>query len=135
MLLPLKPICPSNKIRKDGTSLIFLQYCKSEADKTLLNTELSIPPKYWHKKLQRVTEDLPSKYGDHKQINSELNRMFRIAEDIATHAIQNDVVDTVQFLKQTFKPDFDVANLKPDKIKHVVRQKQILIFSFSLMTI
>ncbi len=87
MLLPLKPICPSNKIRKDGTSLIFLQYCKSKADKTLLNTELFVPPKYWHKKLQRVTDDLPLQFGDYKQINAELNRMFRMAEDIITHAI------------------------------------------------
>ncbi len=132
MLLPLKPICPSNKIRKDGTSIIFLQYCKSEADKTLLNTSLSIPPKYWHKKLQRVADDLPLQYGDYKQINAELNRMFRIAEDIITNAIENDVVDTVQFLKQTFKPDFDVANLKSDKIKHVVRQKANLDFFFQL---
>ncbi|HVX28429.1 MAG TPA: tyrosine-type recombinase/integrase [Parafilimonas sp.] len=130
MLLPLKPICTSNKIRKDGTSLIFLQYCKSHADKTLLNTELSIPPKYWHKKLQRVTDDLPPQHGDAKYINTELNRMFRIAEDIVTHAIQNDIVDTVQFLKQTFKPDFDVATLKAGKIKHAVRQKANLDFFF-----
>ncbi len=60
----------------------------------------------------------------------EMYNMFRIAEDIVTHAIQNDVADTVQFLKQTFKPDFDVATLKADKIKHVVRQKANLDFFF-----
>ena len=130
MLLPLKPICPSSKIRKDGTSLIFLQYCKSESEKTLLNTELSIPPKYWHKKFQRVTEDLPLKFGDYKQINSDLNGLYRIAEDIVTYAIRNNVTDTVQFLKQTFKPDFDVTTLATSEVKPVIRQKVNLDFFF-----
>jgi site-specific recombinase XerD len=130
MLLPLKPICPSSKIRKDGTSLIFLQYCRNESHKTLLNTELSVPPKYWHKKLQRVSDDLPLQFGDHKRINAEINRMFRMAEDIITHAIQNDVADTVQFLKQTFRPDFDIATLKTDKIKPIITQKANLDFFF-----
>ena len=63
MLLPLKPICPASKVRRDCTSIIFLQYCKSENEKTLLNTEIAIPPKYWNKKLSRVIDDLPVEYG------------------------------------------------------------------------
>jgi hypothetical protein len=44
MLLPIKLICPKNKVRKDGTSIIFIQYCGSDNKKTLLNTEIAIPP-------------------------------------------------------------------------------------------
>ncbi len=50
MLLLLQPICPLSKVRKDGTSIIFLQYYRSEHDKTLLNTEIAIPAKFWNKK-------------------------------------------------------------------------------------
>ena len=42
MLLPIKPICSASKIRRDGTSLIFIQYCLNTENKTLLNTEIGI---------------------------------------------------------------------------------------------
>jgi hypothetical protein len=74
MLLPIRPICSKNKVRKDGTSLIFIQYCFTSDSKTLLNTELAIPSKYWNRKLLRVSDDLPKEYGDYKEINKELQR-------------------------------------------------------------
>jgi len=43
MLLPIKAICDRKKIRKDGTCLVFIQYCYSAERKTLLNTEIAIP--------------------------------------------------------------------------------------------
>ena len=43
MVLPIKPICKANKIRKYGTSLIFIQYCFSARKRTLLNTDYKIP--------------------------------------------------------------------------------------------
>ncbi len=62
MLLLLQPICPLSKVRKDGTSIIFLQYYRSEHDKTLLNTEIAIPAKFWNKKSKRVSDDLPEEH-------------------------------------------------------------------------
>jgi hypothetical protein len=116
-LLPLKPICPATKARKDGTSIIFLQYCKSDEDKTILNTEIAIPPRYWNKKLRRVADDLPSAYGDYKQINLEIHRMSRIAEDIINYALKENYPDPVQFTKKAFCLNFDTAKLQTAAIK------------------
>ncbi len=44
MLLPIKPICPKNKVRRDGTGLVFVQYCGADNKKLLLNTKIAIPP-------------------------------------------------------------------------------------------
>ena len=63
MLLPIKPIYSAAKARRDGTSLIFIQYCFSSENKTLLNTEIAVPSSYWHKKLNRIADNLPSLYG------------------------------------------------------------------------
>lgn len=41
MLLPIKPICDPKNARRDGTSLIYLQYCYSATNRTLLNTEIA----------------------------------------------------------------------------------------------
>jgi hypothetical protein len=38
MLLPLKPICSRREIRRDGTSIIYIQYCFSSKHRTDLNT-------------------------------------------------------------------------------------------------
>ena len=100
MLLPLKPVCSASKVRRDGTSLIFLQYCKSESDKTLLNTEMAIPPQYWNKKLCRIADDLPNTYGNSEKLNMELHRMFRLAEDIIHLARRMRIEDTVSFAKK-----------------------------------
>jgi site-specific recombinase XerD len=117
MLLPLKPICPASKIRKCGTSLIFLQYCKSESEKTLLNTEIAIPPKFWHKKLKRIQDTLPKEYGDAKSLNEEVYRMYIVAEKIIQFALINKTPDPVAFVKKTFTPKFDVSSLADLKQK------------------
>ena len=109
MLLPIKPICDKNKIRKDGTSLIFIQYCFSAESKTLLNTELAIPPNYWHKKLNRVRDDIPPNFGVAVNLNNEINRQMQLAEDIISHALKSPGGDVVAFVKETFNPHFDVS--------------------------
>lgn len=131
MLLPIKPICPASKARRNGTSFIFLQYCKSEEDKTLLNTRIAIPARYWSKKLKRVSPDLPSLYGEYQSINFEIHRMYRCAEDIVKYAIQNNYPDPVQFVKNTFSPGFDIANLEKTKILKV-KEKVNLDFFYQL---
>ena len=93
MLLPVKPICSSSKSRRDGTSLIFIQYCLNADNKTLLNTEIAIPPAYWHKKLERILSSLPIEYGRGEELNKELQRQIRLAEDIIAYALEKKLED------------------------------------------
>jgi site-specific recombinase XerD len=112
MLLPIKPICNAAKVRRDGTSLIFIQYCFNSDNKTLLNTEIAIPPNYWHKKLNRIVEDLPSQYGKAGDLNKELQRQIRLAEDIIHFALECKLKNPVSFVKKSFAPHFDIDSLK-----------------------
>ena len=99
-------------MRRDGTSLIFIQYCRSAGDKTLLNTEIAIPPNYWHAKHNRISEKLPETYGKADDLNKELQRQIRLVEDIISFAISKDIADPVQFAKTTFKPNFQLSLLE-----------------------
>lgn len=125
MLLPIKPICDKNKIRKDGTSLIFLQYCFSAESKTLLNTEIAIPPNCWHKKLHRVRDDTPSSYGSVTELNNEINRQLRLAEDIITFALKHSEESPVAFVKKTFHSQFDITSLKKDDFQKLVKDEPL----------
>jgi Phage integrase SAM-like domain/Phage integrase family/Arm DNA-binding domain len=111
MLLPIRPICNRKKIRKDGTSLIQIQYCFSAEKKTLLNTGIAIPSNFWTKKSLCISDKLPASYGTAQILNSKLKDMLRIAEDIVEHAIKNKICDPVAFTKETFNPNFDVSTL------------------------
>ena len=72
MLLPLKPVCEQKDIRKNGTSLIYIQYCYSRKHRTNLNTEIAIPPQYWNKKKLSVKDTLPISWGNWEHMNTEL---------------------------------------------------------------
>ncbi|HEY4286960.1 MAG TPA: site-specific integrase [Puia sp.] len=115
MFLPIKPIC-DRRPRRDGTCVISIQYCYSSDKRTLLFTGLSIPPRYWNKKLLRISSDLPIEYGNPHLLNRQLQNMLRIAEDIVNFSLQQQVEDPVDFLKQLFRPDFDLATL-PERAK------------------
>lgn len=112
MLLPIKLICNRRRVRSDGTSLIFIQYCKNAAEKTILNTGIAIPPQHWNKKLNRVWDHLPPAYGNPVDISKELQRQLRIAEDIVRYALEKKMMYPVQFLRETFTPDFDLRDLE-----------------------
>jgi hypothetical protein len=58
MLLPIKPIL-DRRPRRNGTSLISIQYCFSSDKRTILYTGLVVPARYWNKKLPRISQDLP----------------------------------------------------------------------------
>lgn len=128
MLLPIKPICSASKMRRDGTSLIFLQYCFSADNKTLLNTGISIPPNYWHKKLNRILDDLPFRYGKAADLNKQLLRQIRLAEDIISFGMENKIVNPVAFVREKFKPDFDFSDLN-NEIKTELIEKEKLDFT------
>lgn len=111
MLLPLKPVCKKALKRRDGTSIIFIQYCHSADKRTLLNTGIAIPPEYWNPKKLRINNDLPACYGSADVLNGQLQDQFRIAEDILTHARRGKISDPIAFLKDTYKPDLDLTQL------------------------
>ncbi|WP_018615680.1 site-specific integrase [Segetibacter koreensis] len=115
MLLPIKPLCERQFVRRDGTSLIYIQYCYSSEKRTLLNTEIAIPPNFWNKKKLCVTSNLPSSLGNFDQLNNELWRMVRIVEDIVSFALKNKIQNRGAFVKNIFHPDFNVNSLlSPD---------------------
>lgn len=125
MLLPITPVCSSSKVRRDGTSLIFIQYCRSAENKTLLNTALAIPPNYWHSKHKRISEKLPESYGKAEDLNKELQRQIRLAEDIISFAIEKKMADPVQFAKTTFKPNFDISLLEKAAKNNMVTKPKV----------
>lgn len=133
MLLPIKPICERIKVRKDGTSLVFIQYCLSASNKTLLNTEIAIPPQYWHKKLNRVNDSLPKEYGNVEVLNKEIQRQIRLAEDIISYALEHSIENPAKFVKALFYPKFDITSLDKtaaNKAKEIVTPKNNLDFFF-----
>jgi len=90
-MLPIKLICRTKKTRRDGTSIIFLQYCFSPTNRTLLNRGIAMPINYWNKKLSRICEKLPFEFGDYEKLNFELGRQKRIAEDLISHASKKEI--------------------------------------------
>ena len=112
MSLPIKPVCKKALVRKDGTSIIFIQYCHSLEKRTLLNSGIAIPPSYWNLKQLRINADLPLSYGNAGQLNEQLQNAIRVAEDILTFAARKKTPDLLSFLKKTFRPDFDLSGLE-----------------------
>jgi integrase len=116
MLLPLKAIIKPKEIRRDGTCLIYFQYCYTSENRTQLNTEIGIPPKYWIKKKRVISEELPSEYGDVSNLNERLTQMQRSIEDLIALAVKQELTDKGMFVKQAFKPNIDVYALESDPI-------------------
>lgn len=112
MLLPIKPICKKRLMRRDGTCIIFIQYCHSVEKRTLLNSGIAIPPNYWNQKRLRITNDMPACYGNAELLNEQLQSTIRIAEDILMFAARKKIADPLSFLKKTFKPDLDLSLLE-----------------------
>lgn len=109
MFLPIKVIC-DRRPRKDGTCVISIQFCFSSERRTLLFTGLAVPPVYWNKRAGRVNKNLPADFGNAENINLQLQRMLRAAEDIVYRAIEKKIPDPLQFLKQVFHPEIDPAD-------------------------
>lgn len=112
MLLPVKPVCKRALILRDGTSIIFIQYCHSLEKRTLLNSGIAIPPNYWNLKHLRINADLPPSYGSAELLNERLLNAIRIAEDILAFASKKKIPDLLGFRKKTFEPDFDISRLE-----------------------
>ena len=111
MPLPLKFLIDPRFIRQDGTCIVFIQYGFSSSKHPLLNTKVALPPQYWDQKNTCISNYLPEIYGKAEDLNSELRRMMRIAEDIVLFAKRNSLQDQAGFVKKTFSPRFDVSTL------------------------
>jgi len=111
MLLPIKLLC-DQRPRKDGTNAICIQYCYRPDKRTLLNTEIYIPSRYWNRKLSRISNELPEIYGNTEILNERLGLMLRMAEDIVSFTKKRDIDDPISFLKKTFHPNFNTASLE-----------------------
>jgi hypothetical protein len=83
MELPLKRLIDERFIRKkSGTCIVYIQYQYTTLKRTLLSTEIAIPPAYWNYEDGFITDALPLEYGNAEELNTELRRMYRAAEDI-----------------------------------------------------
>ncbi len=103
MKLPVKVIIKKGKSRKDGTSLLFIQYCYSKSKRVLLNSDISIPEKYWNKETGRIVNSLPVKFGNAKELEAELRHKTRLAEKLIDYATTSVNTCPVRFLKRNFK--------------------------------
>jgi len=116
MFLPIRTLCGKRE-RRDGTRIIFIQYCFNSERRTLLNTGIAIPIKCWNKKHHRIKPELPQEYGNPTILNEELKRMLRLAEDIVAFALKNRLDNPLKFVKETFHPNFDITTLHEGAIK------------------
>lgn len=104
MNLPIKAICKAAKTRKDGTASIAIQYCFSSDRRALLDSGISLPPKYWNNRRECILNSLPTQYGDANILNDQLGIEIRKAEDIITLALKQNE-DPVDFFKFYYDPN------------------------------
>src|SRR6476469_6622310 len=112
MLLPLSLICEKKDMRKDGTSVVFIQYCYSSEKRTNLNTGVAIPAKYWTKKKQIITSDLPREYGSVDTLLKEIKQKLRFAEDLVDLAVRKNIQNKGKFVKEAFDLNLDIEQLE-----------------------
>src|SRR5665213_3638342 len=95
MNLPVKPVCKTGKIRKDGSASIGIQYCFTSEKRALLDSGLAIPPKYWNKRRDCISDNLPEIYGNPSELNQRLNHELRKAEDIISVSYTHLTLPTI----------------------------------------
>lgn len=79
--------------------------------RVLINSEISIPEKYWNLKTRRISKSLPVEFGQVKELEAELREKIRQAEKLIDYAIRSLNTCPVRFLKRNFKRSI---NLYPD---------------------
>lgn len=110
MQLPVKPVY--KRVRKDGTATISIQYCYSSEIRTLLDTGIVIPVKYWDKQKCCISRGLPPVYGSRDDLNSEISRLTHIVEELLAIARRKKITNPLTFIKETFQPGLDEKALK-----------------------
>jgi hypothetical protein len=117
--LPVKPVCI--RPRKDGTSIIHIQYCYNVEQKTMLDTGIVIPVRCWDKEGLVITKDLPGAFGNPVKLNEALQAQMRLVEDVITFAVKRNVLDRGRFVKEYYSPDLDIYALS-----EAVQKKELL---------
>ena len=90
MNLPIKLVCKTRKLKKDGTVGIAVQYCLNSDRRVTLESGVSIFPKYWNKKNNCILNTLPTESGNVEQLNKKLNEEIVKAKYIVLYSIQNN---------------------------------------------
>jgi site-specific recombinase XerD len=111
-MLAVRPICKSGRARKDGTSVIFIQYCLSSQKRILLNSGIAIPSKFWNKRNLKVSGLIDSKYGEPNELNRQIRDMVRNVEELIELANNLKVNNLISFLKDNFEPYPDLQAIE-----------------------
>lgn len=110
MFLPIKVIL-DRRPRKDGSSPIAIQYCHSSEKRTILSTGIAVPSRYWNNRLCRVTQKLPAEFGLANQLNAQIQKLVRSAQDLVSFAREQKMIDPISFLKNAWRPELDAVSL------------------------
>ena len=102
MRQPIKLIIKKGKARKDGTSMIFIQYCFSAQRRVLIATGTSIPECHWNRRTSSISQQLPSEYGNVDLLETALREKLRRAESIVDYAVRKTHTCPMRFLKRNF---------------------------------
>ncbi|MDN3655119.1 phage integrase SAM-like domain-containing protein [Ferruginibacter paludis] len=132
MNLQVKAVCKTAKIKKDNTSTIAIQYCFTSEKRALLDSGLSIPPKYWIEKKGRVSDALPELFGNAIELNHQLQQELKYADDIISLAKRRKE-NPLEFFKNYYKPGQRIDHVlhdlatkdKSDILNDVYRNKDI----------
>ncbi len=140
MHFPVQLIYRPKKLNADGTSTIYVQYCYSATQRTLLHTGTKIQPQYWDKKQRLISSALPRDQGDYDALNRELLRMQRMVEDLVTMANRAKVPNKCKFVKESFTPNLipadviqkmkDIELQENEQVEKERRLKEDLYFQF-----
>jgi len=110
MQLPIKPVY--KRVRQDGTATISIQYCYSSEIRTLLDTGIVIPVKYWDKQKCCISKGLPPVYGNRDDLNIGISRLMRIVKELLSIARRKQITDPLTFVKESFQPNLVEKALK-----------------------
>jgi hypothetical protein len=108
MRIPIKALCEQKRVKSDGTSWIFFQYFHDGVRRVFLNTQLSIPPAHWDRQRECIKSSLPSEYGDHIQLNQDVNHQLRHASDPILLAKDQKIADLGTYIKESFSPTLNL---------------------------
>lgn len=110
-MLTVKPICKKNKARKDGTSVVFIQYCFDSNRRTLLNTGIAIPSNYWNEKNLKISDSLPPTFGMAAELNKDVRDLIRKVEDIIDLGNRLNIEDLLSFVSKYFDANYSIEEI------------------------
>lgn len=103
MNLPITAVCKAARIKKDGSIPVSIQYCFSSDKRAIIDVGIFIPLKYWNKRRQCISDSLPTEYGNTAELNMQIGKELRKAEDIISLAIKKKE-NPLNFFKSHYCP-------------------------------